>query len=157
MRLACLAALLLCSTQVRGDPSVAVNVGVIEVRALPGGGHVGTYLNAALSLAFPAGRWTVIPGLGYEYDFAHDRGGFVPTLTFDYAVVPDRFGLDVGAVLIHDMDHFNFSTSQFYLGGGLGFSVFLGRFTVSPFCNLFRGLDTHDWSLVPGINLAWGL
>jgi hypothetical protein len=157
IRCALLLALLFVPSKVLADPAFAVNASVIEVRALPGGTHVGTYPGVGVSAAFSFDRLTVIPQLGVEYDFANKRAGFVPLVTLDYSIIPDRVGLDLGLILIHDQDRLDFSTSQFYAGPGIGFSVFLGRFTVSPFCNLFRGLNTHDWSLVPGLNLAVGL
>jgi hypothetical protein len=40
------------------------------------------------------------------------------------------------------------------LGAGVGFSVFVGTWTISPYVNVFRDLSVAGWALVPGLNLA---
>jgi len=40
------------------------------------------------------------------------------------------------------------------LGAGVGFSVFVGTWTFSPYVNVFRDLSVAGWALVPGLNLA---
>jgi hypothetical protein len=149
----CLALLLAASVEAT---DFAVNAGAIEVLALPGPRHVALYPYVGVSWAFVHDRFAVIPELALEYSPELARVGLVGSVTVDFPI-GHGWGLDFDVALIHDEPGFHIDQSVFYLGGGGGASFTTGPWTLSPFLNVFRGLQTHDWSLVPGINLARAL
>lgn len=133
-----------------------INVGATEVVAAPDVEHVGVYPYVAGSLAFPLSVGVLIPSLGVEMSPELSRWGFVAVVTFDVPMTP-RIGLDVLVSAIHDQDGGDWGGSAFLAGGGLGMSFVVDRFVVSPSISLFGGLNTPGWSVVPGLNLAYGL
>lgn len=131
----------------------AVDTGFVEVVAIPSRQHVGLYPYLGVSLVFPFRRLALVPGLSVEAAPESGRWGFVGSLVADFPVHP-RLGLDVDLTVIHDQSGSDFAHADVLLGGGAGFSVFLGRWTVSPYVNVFGDLAGAGWALVPGLNLA---
>lgn len=132
----------------------AVNAGAVEVVGLPARNQIGLYPYFGVSLAFALPKVTLIPELTVEASPDAARWGFVLTLVADFAV-HKRLGLDVDVTLLHDQSGADAGSAEFLLGVGGGFSVFLGRWTVSPYVNVFRDLSVAGWALVPGLNLAF--
>jgi hypothetical protein len=132
----------------------AINAGAVEVVGLPERNHIGLYPYLGVSLAFVLPKVVLIPELTVEASPDSARWGFVLTLVADFAV-HKRIGIDVDVTLLHDQPGAEFGAAEFLLGGGGGFSVFLGRWTVSPYLNVFRDLSVAGWALVPGINFAF--
>ncbi len=136
--------------------SLAGNLGAIEVVGVPDGTHLGVYPYLGASYVIPAGDdVALIPGLSIEWSPDQSRWGFVATGTADLALSP-RFGIDLNVGLIHDQSGTAFGDADFFLGIGPGMSIFLGRYTVSPYVSVFKGLNVSGWSLVPGVNAAIG-
>ncbi|HEX6835712.1 MAG TPA: hypothetical protein VF334_04025 [Polyangia bacterium] len=132
---------------------VAVNTGFVEVIGLPERQHIGFYPYLGVSLAFPLRRVTLVPELTVEASPDSARWGFVATLVADFQV-QRRLGLDLDVTLLHDQPGGDFGAAEFLLGAGVGFSVFVGTWTISPYVNVFRDLSVAGWALVPGLNLA---
>ena len=131
----------------------AVNSGAVEVVGIPARRHIGFYPYLGLSLAFPLPKVTLIPELAVEASPDAARWGFVLTLVADFAV-HRRLGLDVDVTILHDQAGADFGAAEFLLGAGVGFSVFVGTWTLSPYVNVFRDVSVAGWALVPGFNLA---
>jgi hypothetical protein len=131
----------------------AVNAGAVEVVTLPERQHVGFYPYLGVSLVFPFSRLALIPSLSVEAAPDIGHWGFVWSLVADFPVHA-RLGLDADVTLIHDQSGSAVHHAEFFLGAGVGFSIFLGRWTISPYCNLFRDLSVDGWAVVPGFNLA---
>lgn len=132
---------------------LGLNVGAIEVLALPGPVHAGVYPALGVSLAFATEHVVWIPSLSLEWSPEFGRGGLVASVVADFPL-SSQLGLDVSLTLIHDQPGFEVRRSDLFLGLGGGCSVFLGKWTLSPFVGLFYGLTTPGWSVVPGLNLA---
>jgi hypothetical protein len=135
---------------------VAVNAGALEVVVLPGPVHGGLYPYLGLSAAFPLKGVTLIPSLSVEVAPENWHWGLVAILTADFAL-SEKLGLDVNVALIHDQPGFRWLESVFYVGGGAGVSFFLGKWTVSPFVNVFATFGASGASVVPGVNVAYTL
>lgn len=133
--------------------SLAGNLGAIEVVGVPDGTHLGVYPYAGASLVIPGKDVTLIPGLSIEWSPDESRWGFVATGTADIALTP-RLGFDINVSLIHDQAGTSFGDALFFLGAGPGVSIFVGRYTFSPYISLFKGLNVSGWALVPGCNAA---
>ena len=131
----------------------AVDTGAVEAVGLPERRHIGFYPYLGLSLVFPLGRLTLIPELAVEASADAARWGFVLTLVADLAV-QRHLGLDVDLTILHDQSGADFGAAELLLGAGVGFSVFVGTWTLSPYVNVFRDVSVAGWALVPGINLA---
>lgn len=130
-------------------------VGALEVILLPvAHGGFYPYVGGAVGVSLVQ-NLAFIASLSIEYSFDQGRGGFVAVTTLDYAL-GTRVGLDLNVALIHDQPGLQFSQAQFFLGAGPGVSIYLGKFTLSPFLNFFAGLTTPGASIVPGINLSLG-
>jgi hypothetical protein len=130
-----------------------ISVGALEVILLPLA-HGGFYPYIGGSIGVPlVDKLTFIASLSIEYSFDQGRGGFVAVTTLDYAL-GERVGLDLNVAFIHDQPGLQFSQAQFFLGAGPGVSIFLGKFTLSPFLNFFGGLTVPGASIVPGLNLS---
>jgi len=99
---------------------------------------------------------TWIPALAIEWSPDESRWGFVATGTADIALSP-RLGFDINVSVIHDQAGTNFGDAIFLVGAGPGVSIFVGRYTFSPYVSLFKGIDVSGWSLVPGFNAAMAL
>jgi hypothetical protein len=132
----------------------AINVGAVEVVTIPERAHFGLYPYLGLSLAFALPRVTLIPELAVEAAPESGRWGLVASLVADFAV-HRRLGLDVGVVILHDQPGGDVHAAEFLVGAGVGFSIFAGHWTASPYVNAFRDLSVPGWALVPGINLAF--
>jgi hypothetical protein len=133
----------------------AVDTGFVEVVTLPDRNHAGLYPYLGVSVVFPFPKLALIPGLSVEAAPETGRWGFVASLVADFPVHA-RLGLDVDVTLLHDQPGADWRRAEFFLGAGVGFSVFLGRWTISPYVNVFRDLSVEGWALVPGLNLACG-
>ncbi len=131
---------------------VALNVGALEVAA-PSAAHVGAYSYLAGSLIIPTESVSWIASLGMEYSPELEAWGLVAGLTVDYAV-SEGLGLDLIGTIIHDQVKADWGQAVFFAGIGIGTSVFLERWTLSPSISLFRGLNAPAWSVAPGLNLA---
>jgi hypothetical protein len=131
----------------------AVNTGAVEVVGIPARNHLGFYPYLGVSLAFALPKVTLIPELTVEASPDAARWGFVLTLVADFAV-HKRLGLDVDLTILHDQPGADAGAAELFLGVGGGFSVFVGRWTISPYVNVFRDLSVGGWALVPGLNLA---
>lgn len=130
-----------------------ISVGALEVILLPLA-HGGFYPYIGGSIGVPlVDKLTFIASLSIEYSFDQGRGGFVAVTTLDYAL-GERVGLDLNVAFIHDQPGLQFSQAQFFLGAGPGFTIYLGKFALSPFLNFFAGLTVQGASIVPGINLS---
>ena len=81
------------------------------------------------------------------------RWGFVLTGTGDIALT-SRIGFDINVSVIHDQSGVDFGDAIFLVGAGPGLSIFAGRYTVSPYVSVFKGLNVSGWSFVPGVNAA---
>ena len=138
--------------------ALAANLGAIEVLD-PSGGHVshlGFYPYIGVSMIVPGPRITFIPALSVEWSPDAGRWGFVAAGTGDLALSP-RLGFDINVSLIHDQAGAGFGDAIFLIGGGPGVSIFLGRYTLSPYVSVFKGLNVSGWSVVPGLNAAMSL
>lgn len=136
-----------------GAVDFAINAGALEVVLLPPA-HGGFYPYLGVSAAVPMGHdVTFIGSLSYEWSFDQQRGGFVVVATLDF-LVNEHLGIDLNLAFIHDQPGLRFAEADFFLGAGPGFSLLFGKWTISPFLNLFGGLRTDSASLVPGINVS---
>ena len=137
---------------------VALNAGAIEVVGLKPSPvkHVAVYPSVGVSLVKPLEHLTLIPGLAVEAAPELGAWGLVASLVADFAV-SDRLGLDLDVTVLHDQVGGDVRGAAFLAGGGVGCSLFFGKLTVSPFVNLFVGLNVEGLSLVPGVNVAWAL
>jgi len=63
-------------------------------------------------------------------------------------------GLDVDVTILHDRSGADVGAAELFVGAGVGFSVFVETWTISPYVNLFRDVSVAGWALVPGINLS---
>jgi hypothetical protein len=131
----------------------AINVGFIEVVALPTPAHVGLYPYVAGSMIWLFDWFTVVPSLGVEWSPQLRRWGLVGGVGMNFALT-ERFSVDVNVKMIHDQTGNDWNNADFLLGGGAGVSFYLRDVAVSPYLNLFRGLTRSSWSLVPGLNLG---
>jgi hypothetical protein len=131
----------------------AVDAGAVEVITLPERQHAGFYPSLGVSLVFPFSKLALIPGLSVEGAPDIGHWGFVWSLVADFPVQA-RLGLDADVTLIHDQAGSDYRHAALFLGAGVGFSIFLGRWTISPYCNIFRDLTADGWAIVPGFNLA---
>jgi hypothetical protein len=152
--LAALTATLAAARARAADP--ALNVGAIEVVSAPDGKHLGAYPYVAGSLAFPFKRVTLIPGLGIEASPDAGRWGLVGSLVADFPI-RGRVGLDLLVVAIHDQSGLSWADALFFFGGGIGASVTVERWILSPSVCVFYGLSAPGWSVVPGLNLSYPL
>lgn len=132
---------------------LAVNVGAVEVVAVPERQHLGFYPYLGLSLVLPLRRVTLVPELAVEAAAESGHWGFVLSLVADFPVHA-RVGLDLDVTVLHDQLRGDFGAAEILVGAGVGFSIFVGRWTLSPYLNLFRDLSVPGWALVPGVNLA---
>jgi hypothetical protein len=146
---------LACAGEARAF-DVTVGAGATELLALDPLQHVAVYPAVGVSLVQPFEHVTLIPSLSVEYAPETGYWGLVLALVADFPV-SDRVGLDVNVTLLHDQPGAKFSEAGYYIGAGVGCSVFLGKWTVSPLVDVFRGLNVPGWSLVPGVNVAYTL
>ncbi|HEY1587245.1 MAG TPA: hypothetical protein VGH63_16230 [Polyangia bacterium] len=131
----------------------AVNAGAVEVVTLPERQHAGFYPYLGVSLIFPFSKLALIPSLTVEAAPDIGHWGFVWSLVADFPVHA-RLGIDADVTLLHDQTGSDVRHAELFLGAGVGFSIFLGRWTISPYCNIFRDLSADGWAIVPGFNLA---
>ena len=136
--------------------SLAANVGAIEVVGVPDVTHLGVYPYVGASLVIPGKDVTLIPGLSIEWSPDQARWGFVASGTGDIALTP-HLGFDVNVSVIHDQAGAGFGDAIFLVGAGPGVSIFIGKYTVSPYVSLFKGLNVSGWALVPGVNASLSL
>ena len=136
--------------------SLAANLGVIEVVGEPGTTHLGVYPYVGASYVIPGKDVTLIPGLSIEWSPDQARWGFVASGTGDIAL-SSRLGFDINVSLIHDQSGAELGDAIFLLGGGPGLSIFVGRYTVSPYVSVFKGINVSGWAIVPGVNAAIAL
>lgn len=136
--------------------ALSPNVGVIEVVGQPGSEHLGVYPYAAVSTLIPAGKFAIIPAIGVEWAPEFDRWGVTGVVTADYAI-GTRAGLDLNLAFIHDQQDHHWDDAIFLAGGGPGISIFLGKWTVSPYVSWFQGLNVDGGALVPGLNVSLAL
>lgn len=133
--------------------SLAANLGVIEVVDVPSTNHLGIYPYVGASYVIPGDKLTIIPGLAVEWSPDESRWGFVATATGDIALTP-RLGFDINVSLIHDQAGGELGDAIYLVGAGPGLSIFVGRYTFSPYVSVFKALNVSGWSLVPGVNAA---
>jgi len=135
--------------------ALVANIGATEVVGVPDATHLGIYpyLGASLVIPGPGKDVTLIPGLSIEWSPDQSRWGFVANGTADFALTP-RVGVDLNVTLLHDQAGTDFGDSIFLLGAGPGVSIFAGRYSLSAYVSLFKGLNISGWSLSPGINAA---
>lgn len=131
----------------------AVDAGAVEVVTLPERQHAGFYPYVGFSFVIPFRRLALVPGLAVEAAPETGRWGFVGSLLVDFPVHA-RLGLDLDVTLLHNQFGGDFRHADVFLGAGVGFSIFLGSFTVSPYANVFRDLVADAWAIVPGLNVA---
>jgi len=136
--------------------SLAANLGAIEVVGVPDGTHLGVYPYIGGSYVIPGDDVTMIPGLSIEWSPDQSRWGFVATGTGDIALSP-RVGFDINVAVIHDQSGASFGDADFFIGAGPGLSIFIDRYTVSPYVSVFKGITVSGWSIVPGVNASMSL
>jgi len=136
--------------------SLAANIGAIEVVGVPDGTHLGVYPYLGGSYVIPGDDVTIVPALSVEWSPDQSRWGFVASGTGDIALSP-RLGFDINVALIHDQSGASFGEADLFIGAGPGLSIFLGRYTVSPYVNVFKGITVSGWSVVPGVNASMSL
>ncbi|MFH1098478.1 MAG: hypothetical protein V1723_00925 [Candidatus Uhrbacteria bacterium] len=138
--------------------ALAANVGALEVLALNPLGHVGVYPYVGASMAVPvADGLTVIPSVSIEYSPELGNWGLVGVVTADYAL-NGTIGVDVLAAFVHDQHGAAFNEAAFFTGPGIGTTVFIGRWTVSPSISAFYGLNgaaAGTWSAAPALNVGY--
>ncbi len=147
-------ALVLSSSLPSSAADVALNVGVLEVVTLPPPAHGGFYPSLGVSVAFPLGPVTLIPSLALEWSFDQGRGGLVLGAVVDFPL-SEHLGFDVNLSLTHDQPGLHFAESALFLGAGPGVSIFLGKWTISPYVGFFASLLSPGLSIGPGVNVAW--
>lgn len=136
---------------------VSLQFGALEVVLVPSVTHAGFYPNVGVAFGFPLGhRLSLITGVALEVSPDRGRGGLVLTGTLDWQVA-EHLGLDLTVAAIHDQPGLKLLSSEFFVGGGPGVSVLLGKWTISPFVSVFVGLNVPGVSLVPGLNVAYVL
>lgn len=133
-----------------------LNAGTAEVVGVPNGDHFGVYPYVGPSLAIPTEHVVLIPGVAVEYSPEFDRWGLVGTLVADFSI-HDRVGIDLTAAIVHDQSGAVFDEAVFFGGGGGGVSVFLGKWTISPYALVLRGVNVPGTSITPGINVGYAL
>lgn len=134
----------------------SLNVGALEAMGTDGT-HYGVYPNAGVGTAVAvAEKTTLVPAAGIEWSPEFGRWGFWAALTLDYAL-GESVGLDFGIGGAHDQSGLDWGDALFFAGGGPGFSVFLGDWTVSPFVNLWANLADGSLAVIPGANVAYTL
>ena len=135
---------------------VALNAGAVEVVAIPQTQHLGFYPYAGISLTEAFTHVALVPSLVIEFAPENGHWGFVGALVVDFPVTK-RIGLDIDAVILHDQPGFDFAKAELLVGGGVGFSIYLGRWTVSPYVNVLYDLVVAGQVVVPGLNVAFTL
>ena len=145
--------LLVPTTAATAEPSPAINTGIIEAMT-PDANHVGVYSYAAVSIAIPTPHVTVAPRLGAEWSPELGAWGFVTSVAADVPVHP-RLGVDFIATLVHDQVGADWGSAAFYAGPGVGVSLILGRWALSPSVTAVRALSSSNWTLGAGLNLAF--
>ena len=133
---------------------LGANAGAIQVIGEPHGDDLGLYPYVAVSKLYPAGKVAIIPAVGVEWAPRTGNWGFTGVVTADYAL-GSRIGLDLNAAFIHDQHDHHWSDAAFLAGGGPGFSVYAGKWTVSPYVSWFQGINVSGGALVPGINVCF--
>ena len=151
LRYVCVVLVLLASAPAAAMP-LALNVGVLEARALPDD-HIGVYPYLAVSDERELGPFIVLPSVGAEWCPETGRWGLIATVVADYPV-GEAIGLDLLATLIHDQDGAGFGDALFLLGVGPGLSITVEPVVVSPFVFFYKLLNAPGFSWSPGLNIA---
>lgn len=139
--------------------ALVLNVGALETIGLDPTTHLGVYPYVAIGTALPVADTpvTLIPQVGVEGSPEFSTWGFTGVLTTDIRL-SKRVGLDFNIAFIHDQYKAAWADAL-YLGGvgtGLSFGPF-DRLTISPFVNVFTGLNAEVHAVTPGVNAAWEL
>ncbi len=138
-----------------GASDLLVNVGTVELLALPHAEHVGTYVYGGVARPIVVGESvTLLPSLSVEWSPELGHWGLVAAATVD-VLVSQTVGLDAQVLLVHDQPAWQFGEAAFFAGPGVGISLYLGAITLSPSVNAFYGLSDGSWSLVPVFNVSW--
>lgn len=150
------ACMFLFSMRLFAAPSVAPNVGLVDVQVLPGPVRLGLYGYVGASTVVDAGELTLVPELLVEWSPEAERWGFVGVLTGDYLLSQDM-GVDVILALAHDQSGTDWGEAVFSAGPGIGYSFFLGDWIVSPFAIFYKTLNGPGWSWTPGLNVGYAV
>lgn len=132
---------------------IAANIGVLQVRNLPGGENLGMYPYVGPSVMIKTKHVTLVPGLSLEWAPETDRWGFVGTFVTDFPIA-SHVGLDL--LVAAGTDWSGMEREGLYFGGaGGGCSIFIEQWTVSPFGILFQNLNIPGHTFVPGLNISY--
>lgn len=135
--------------------SILVNVGTVELLTMPHLEHIGTYVYVGISWPIPISKvTTLLPGLSVEFSPELGNWGVVAAVAVD-VMVSRSVGLDAQLLVVHDQPALRFNQVMFFIGPGVGVSLYLGSIVVSPSVNTFYGLSDGSWSLAPSINVSW--
>lgn len=136
--------------------SVSLNVGAFEAVGTDGA-HLGVFVGAGASVGFTVAPGIVVaPYLGANWSPESGHWGLSAQVGVDYALGA-LVGLDFAVGVANDVAGLQFDDALCFAGGGPGFSVFLGDWTVSPFVNLWANLADGRLAFIPGVNVAYTL
>mgnify|MGYP001577405710 CR=1 FL=1 len=137
--------------------ALILNAGVLEAVSIPTA-HLGVYPFAAIGVAVPIEDTplTLVPQFGVEVSPEFSTWGFTGTLTTDIRI-SDRVGLDFNLAFVHDQYKSAWDKCLYFGGIGTGVSIFVDKLTISPFINIFAGLNVNGHVLTPGVNFGWEL
>ncbi|MEO8699700.1 MAG: hypothetical protein ABI867_06635 [Kofleriaceae bacterium] len=133
----------------------AVAFGFLEDFVLSGPGHT-FYSYAGMTVASTHGKLTIVPELLIEYAPGAERWGTIVGATLDLNLT-SRFGVDAIVEVGNDLSGANFGDAFYFVGFGLGATIYQGHWTVTPFAVLYKGLNYAGWDIAPGVNIAYAL
>lgn len=111
------------------------------------------YSYGGMVVEIPKGKLTLLPELLVEWSPNGNRWGAVVGTTFDYGLTK-RFGADAIVEVGNDLAGAGFGSAYYFAGAGLGASVYVGRWTFTPFSILYRGLNYSGWDVATGLNVS---
>jgi hypothetical protein len=140
------------SVALAADPSVSV--GASENVGLDDGEHYGFYPAVMGALAFEAGPVVLVPAVGVEGCAELGAWGFIGSFAVDVPV-HDHVGIDVAAMVVHDQEGDAWDEATVSIGGGLGASVFLDQWSISPMVAVFGVPGEPGLILSPSLTVSY--
>lgn len=134
------------------DPSVSV--GASENIGLSEGDHQGFYPSVMAGLGFEAGPVILVPSVGIEGCAELGRWGFLGAFVVDVPV-SDHLGIDLAAQVAHDQEGGDWDEAVFAVGGGMGATVYLGPWSVSPMVSLLGVPGEPGLFLSPSVSVGY--
>lgn len=119
------------------------------------GANLGDYGSVAAWRSSTVGPLMLSPSLAAEYAPKTKFWGLMLGANLDYPV-HERVGLDFMVWIWNDLNGTDFANAAYYAGGGPGASIFLGKWTLSPYVNFYRGFHGGvPWVIAPGVGVGY--